>query len=121
MFGSHFGKNFTEGGITVHCYVLINVFRIDNTAVTKSYSLLSFVECCVVKRDILDVFFFNFITYIRICKMFNNTAFKKMLRNDFGNIVLFNLAVECTVGINDNNRTESAKTEATGSYDLNFF
>jgi hypothetical protein len=42
-----------------------------------------------------------------------------MLLNDFLNIVCVNLAVESSFRINDNNGTESAKTEATGLNELN--
>ena len=44
-----------------------------------------------------------------------------MLGNDFVNIIRLNHAVECAVGMNDNNRAESTKAEATCLYKLYFF
>ena len=42
-----------------------------------------------------------------------------MLLNNLFNVVFIYAAVESAVGINDNDRTERAKTEATGCYELN--
>ena len=43
-----------------------------------------------------------------------------MLFNDFLYVGRLNTAIECTVGIYNNNRAECAKTEATGLNELNF-
>jgi hypothetical protein len=50
----------------------------------------------------------------------NGTSLEQMLGNDLRNVLLGYTAIERAVGINDDNGTECAKTEASGLNDLNF-
>jgi len=81
LVGSHFGKNLTECLISVCTYVLFNVFRVNNTAVTKSNSLLLLVEACVCKSNCFLVN--NFFACISVNKSFNNSSFKEMFFYNF--------------------------------------
>ena len=58
---------------------------------------------------------------ISVNKTVNDSTLEKMFLNDVLNVVSGYTAVEGAVGINDNDRTESAKTEATGLNNLYFF
>ena len=68
------------------CDILINIFGIDNTAVTKSNSLLFLIEVGVVKT--LDFFGGNSLL---LKKTLNHTTLEKMLFYDFGYILNLNL------------------------------
>ena len=48
LFGGHLGKNLSESLISVKCYVLIDIFGVDNTAVSKSNSVLFLIKINLV-------------------------------------------------------------------------
>ena len=114
---SHFGQNLTESGVAVHSYVFVNIFGVDNAAVTKNNAILRFIESGVAKGNIaLD--FISYVAGIVINQALNNTAFKQVLLNYFLNVLWGYSAVKSTVRINDNNRSQSAETETACLYEL---
>lgn len=81
---SHFSQDFCQSLIAAFSDIFVYIFRINNTAVSESNTVLFFIECCILKR--LDtVVCYSFLIY-QSC---NNTAFEEMFFNDFRDI--FNL------------------------------
>ena len=111
VLGSHLCEGFTECCITVHSDILFDVLGIDNTAVSQSDTLLSFVETSL-GQSCLHILFCALVGVI-VYKTLDGTALKQMLLNDLGNIRYFYTAVESSVGINDDDRTERTKSEAS--------
>ena len=118
VLGSHLCKHLTESLITVHSNVFLDIVGVNNTAVTKNYTLLGLIESGIVKR--YACLFYDLLSAgVCVNKTLNNTTLEKMLFNDLLYVLGLNSAVKCSVGIYDNYGTESAKTEATGLYKLN--
>ena len=46
----HLGKRFTQSFVSVSCYIFINIFRIDNTTVSQSYTVLFFIKINFIQR-----------------------------------------------------------------------
>ena len=68
--------------IAVQADVLVDVFRVDDAAVSQRYTLLLGVELGVVQR-----FDRVFLHGLLIQKTGDDTAFEQMLRNDFRDIL----------------------------------
>ena len=98
-------------------YVFINIFRIDNTAVTECKAILCLVKSCVGKSR--AVLAFN--SGIVINHSFDGTPLEEVFLDNFGNLFNCYSAVKNTFRVNDHDRTESAETEATGLHNLYLF
>ena len=108
IIGCHCLEHLSECLITVSSDIFIDTFGIDYTAVSQCDSVLLFIEVGFLERLYL-VFCDCFIVY----KTCNDTSLEQMLRNDFRNIFFLNHRVECTLRINDHNRTERTQTETS--------
>ena len=107
---------FAESCITVESYVFINVFRIDNTAVAKSNTMLFFIKVGLIKR-------FNVVIFNRLAvkQALYDTTFEKVFVNNFFNIFRFYAGVETAFRIYNHNRAQSAKAKAARSDYVYFF
>ena len=120
LVGSHLGQNLTQSSVAVQSDVLFNVLGVDYTAVTERNAELRSVESGIVQRCMSSISINSLITGIVVNQSFNNTTLEQMLGNDLLNILCGYVAVKGSVGVYDNDGTESAKTEATGLNDLDF-
>ena len=111
---SHFGKNLTKGHVTVYSDVFFNLFGIDDTTVAERNSLLLLIEGSFSKGV-------NFNLVFVINESVNDSTFEQMFGNDLRNIFDFYVGVESAFWIYHHDRAESAKTEATSLYNLDFF
>ena len=118
VLGLHVGKNLTKSLIAVCSDIFINIFGVYNTAVSERNALLLLIESCVGKSNCIACMI---LANIIVNESFNDSTLKEMLLNDFGNILSLNTAIESTLGVNDHNRAECAKTEASCLNDLDFF
>ena len=100
LIGRKFGQALCKSLIAVHSDIFFNIFRVNNTTVTKRNSVLLLVEIGFIQR--LDIILMNCLF---IEKSLDHTALEKMLLDDFGNVLDLNLAVETALGIYDHDRT----------------
>ena len=119
VIGRHLGQNLFQCEVTVACDVFVDVFRIDDTAVTECNTLLLLVECSIVEGNGCRIGLL-FFAGIGVNKAFNDTTLEQVFFNDFGDIFLLDHGVEGSLGINDHDRAECAETETTGHNDLDF-
>lgn len=99
--------------ITVGADVFVDVFGVDNAAVTKRNAGLHFHKVAVVQR------FYGFGgLVIFVQKSFDKTTLRKVFFNDFFDVVDLDFAVKRALGINDANGAHRAKTEASRLNDL---
>ena len=113
--GSHGCGNLCESLVAVACDVFVDAFRVDNTAVTESNTLLLCVEGSLVESE--D---FVALNGFAVKKLTNGVAFYEVFGYDFVHIRSGNLAVECAFGVNDHDRTECAETEAACGDNFDF-
>ena len=116
LIGSHLSQNLTKCSITVNSYVLVHIFRVNNTTITKCNSLLLFIELCLGQRCYNVV-----IATLAIFKSGYGTSLEQMFLNYLRNICRLYHAIECAIRVNDHNRTQCTKTKASGNNDLYFF
>ena len=120
LLGGVFGKTLTECGITVHRDVFVDVFGVDDAAVTKRDAHLLLIEAGLVQRHV-DAFFDDFAAAdIVIHEALDETTFEQVLGHDFFDVIGFDAAVKRAFRIDDNNGAERAQTEATGLHDFHF-
>ena len=115
LLGGHLGEDLAQSGITVVSDIIVDLFGIDNAAVSQSDALLLLIESSLVEG--LDGVLFNGLL---IEQTGHDTALVQMLLNDLGNILQLYHGVEGAFRINDHDRAESAKTEAAGGDDVDF-
>ncbi len=120
LFTAHLCENLTQCEVTVASDILVDLFGVDNTAVTESDSHLLLIESSIVKRR-SSALSSLFLSCLVVNESFNYTTLYDMLGNDLGNILSLYSGVECAVGIYDHDGTESAKTETTGLNYLDLF
>ena len=113
--GRHCGDRFCECLITIHRDIFVDAFGIDNTAVAERNALLLCVEGGLVESEDIVALYGFFIK-----EMTNRIAANEVFGNDLFHIFGLYLAVEGAFGVNDHDRAECAKTEATGGNDLDF-
>ena len=77
--------------------------------------MLFFVEVGLVEG--FDVVILNRFT---VKKAFDDTAFEKVLINDFFDIFRMNAGIEASFRVNDHDRAECTQAEASGLNDLDF-
>ena len=109
------GKDLTKSLITVMSDILINIFRVDVTAVTKSDTHLLLKEVAVICRSLLGSLG---TIVLRSHETLYITALKKVLANDLCNILRCYAIVHNAFRIDNYDRTLGAKAEASC---LNYF
>ena len=101
--------------ITVYGNIFLDVFGINNTAVSQSDSELLLIEvgfgqgndCIVVNNGFL------------IQKITTDNAVSEVFLNNTLYAFRVDLGIEITLGINDHDRAERTQTEAAGAYNEN--
>ena len=116
LLGSKLGKALCKSLIAVVCDIFVNVFGVDYAAVAKRDSVLLLIELGFLER--LD---FLTVDCLIIKKSLDHAALEKMLFNNFGNVFNLDFGIEAAFGINYHNGAESAKTEAAGADNFDFF
>ena len=100
--------------VTITCDVFVNVFGIDETAVTQGDTHLFLVEAHVL--GVGDVLL---VLGVLIEQALHLTAFDDVLVDDFEGVFGLHLGVEGVVGKNLHDGAFLAEAEATGGHDLN--
>jgi len=121
---SHLGQNLTKSSIAVHSNILFDVLGIDNAAVTQGNTALGLIESSVIQRSASAVgssLFLDLFGNIIVDQSLDDSTLEQMLGNDLRDILSGNFTIENTVGMNNDNGTESAQTEAAGLDDLYLF
>ncbi len=112
------GKDLTKSLITIMSDILINILRVDVTAVTKSNTHLLLKEVAIISRSILCR---CSTVMLRSHKTLYITALQKVLAYDLSNILRCYAIVHNAFRINYNDRTLGAKAEASCLYYFYFF
>ena len=120
LVGGHFAQSLLQCEVTVHSDILVNIFRVDHTAVTQRNSLLLLVEGGLAQGSCLQLLLAACSVGLVVNQTLYDSTLLQMLGNDLGDVVKRDSGIEGAFGINDHDRTESAKTEATGQNDLDF-
>ena len=99
----HPGQHPSQGFIAAGTDIFIDVFRVDNTAVSQCDTVLFFIKVRFRKG-------FNALIgqCLIINKTFDHTAFKEMFTDNFRNILFLHHGIEYRIRINDHNRSQGA-------------
>ena len=119
ILGSHFLNDFRQSEVAVHSDVLIDNFRVDNTTVTESNTLLLLIELRLGQRG-NGFFDLSIVGSIIVNKTLHDTALEKMFLDDLRNILSGYTAVEGSLGIYNHDRAKCTQTKATGLNDFDF-
>ena len=118
LVGCHLGQSLMQREVTVHSDILLDILGVDNTTVTKGYTVLLLIEHGLAQGSGLSLCLALCVAGLVVYEALDDTALHQVLVNDLRNIINRYSAVEGTLGIHDHNGTESAKTEASGHNDL---
>ena len=112
----HFGNGLFISKVAVERKVLVDVFGVDKSAVTKHETMLALVESGFVER-------FDFAVYVLflVKKSLHYRSAYDMFADDFFDVRNFYVLIERAVRINDDDRTAGAKSEAAGHDKFDFF
>ena len=116
LIGSHLEQYLSECLITLGSDVFVYVLGVDNAAVAKRYSLLLLIESSLGERIDRTVGVYGLL----IKKILNDVAVLDMLVNNSADALGGSLRIERTLGVNDHDGTQCAKTEAARSYNEDF-
>lgn len=110
-----FGQALCESLIAVHGYVFVDIFGVDDAAVAQRDSLLLLIELSLVEA--LDGVAGHGVV---IEQVLDYSALDEVLVNYLGDVLNLYLAVERTLGIDNDYRAQGAQTEAACPDDLDF-
>ena len=117
LFGLELGQALGKRLIAVVGDIFVDIFGIDDAAVAQRHALLLFIEVGFLEGfDLFRRAGFGLI----VKQTLHDTTLEQMLFHDLGHVFHFHFAVEAAFGINHDDRTECAKTEAAGADDLDF-
>ena len=110
-----FGQALCESLIAVHGYVFVDIFGVDDAAVAQRDSLLLLIELSLVET--LDGVAGHGVV---IEQVLDYSALDEVLVNYLGDVLNLYLAVERTLGIDNDYRAQGTQTEAACPNDLDF-
>ena len=113
---SHFGDNLLISEIAVVGKVFVDVLRIDYAAVTEHKTMLALIERGFVERLNRAV-----LVSFLVEQSFDNSSLEDMFEYDFLDVGDLDVLIECAVGINHDDRSARAKSEAARHDELDFF
>ena len=116
IFRLHFVYYFCKSFIAVSCDIFVNIFGIDDTAVSQSNTVLLLVETCFVQG--LD----SLVSYCFIIEQFlDRIAFDQMFFHNLRHMLCLDSGIERAFRIDNHNRAKGTQTETAGLDNLNFF
>ena len=117
LFGGHLGQRLGQGLVAVKGDVFVDVLGIDHAAVPQRDALLLLVEADLVEA-LLNAGLVGLV--IHVDQVLNLAALQQVLGHDLVHVFNLDAAVERSFGINDNNGTRFAQSEAARADHLDF-
>ena len=103
----HFGKHFAESLVAVVSDVFLDLFGVDDAAVSKSHAVLFFIKIGIVER--LDGTVVGDRLFVQ--EAGNDASFDDVLVDDLVHVLHFHLRIEGAFGIDDHDGAERAQAE----------